>query len=400
MYVGKKMKILIISNYGYISGGVETTISSIRPLLEARGHEVRILTSDSNLDRQHFNDYSFKQLPKSGIRKLLYTAYNPSSKKVLKHILSEYNPDAIAIYSMYQATASILSLVKDFPTLLYVHGPELYIKPWIKWYVQRRHFRDNSGSLTSTTPIGLLHYIYFSIICKVTYSSLRKSITMFVALSSFTKSILRSQNILATYIPNAAHLFKYQPIASDGYEILYVGRLESYKGVDDLLKAMKIIKKSISDARLIIVGEGQYEDQLKQLTVDLDLVKDVTFLPFQNTNELEKSYRNACLLVMPSAYPETFGKVGVEAMSIGRPVIACDVGGVRDWLKHGVNGFLVDEHQPKQIAQFAIELLRNKQKLKAMGKSASMSAVKFSIEQLADNMEGLFYEAISSWRRE
>ncbi|HSW79453.1 MAG TPA: glycosyltransferase, partial [Candidatus Saccharimonadales bacterium] len=99
--------------------------------------------------------------------------------------------------------------------------------------------------------------------------------------------------------------------------------------------------------------------------------------------------------VLPSTWPETFGKVGVEAMSVGRPVVATDVGGVRDWLYDGKNGFLVEPNHPEQIAEKIITILSSKTKIQKMSKEAAKTSQDFAIENMAFNIEKL----IKSYRK-
>ncbi len=83
-------------------------------------------------------------------------------------------------------------------------------------------------------------------------------------------------------------------------------------------------------------------------------------------------------------------------MSIGRPVVATKVGGVEDWLIDGVNGYLVEPHQPAQLASKILLLLENPKQTTTMAQAAQNSAQAFSIESMTANIEKIIVKTIQS----
>lgn len=119
-----------------------------------------------------------------------------------------------------------------------------------------------------------------------------------------------------------------QEKVEDGYThifsnptIITVGRLSKQKGQWHLIRAFKKVKDEIPDAKLVILGQGELEDYLKQLTVDLGLEKDVFFLGFQKNPF--KYIAKSTIYVFPSLY-EGFPNALCEAMACGTPVISSD----------------------------------------------------------------------------
>ena len=86
--------------------------------------------------------------------------------------------------------------------------------------------------------------------------------------------------------------------------------------------------------------------------------------------EISSIYARTSVFVFPSLWPETMGIVGVEAMSQGVPLVASDVGGVREWLRDGANGFLLPPKDASAIAERVTQILESPDKMREMGESA------------------------------
>jgi glycosyltransferase involved in cell wall biosynthesis len=114
---------------------------------------------------------------------------------------------------------------------------------------------------------------------------------------------------------------------SRGLQLIYVGRLEKYKGVHLILEALSLLAdKSI---KLSIIGRGSYEDELRKMTQNLDLGNSVSFQSGVSDKELDCLYRKSDSLILPSLF-ESFGLTIAEAMSYGKPVISTNVGFMYD----------------------------------------------------------------------
>jgi glycosyltransferase involved in cell wall biosynthesis len=118
-----------------------------------------------------------------------------------------------------------------------------------------------------------------------------------------------------------------KPSRDRSMHILYVGRLEKYKGVHLILKALSCLRtERIS---LSVVGAGSYENELKRLTNALCLQSKVSFIGRASDATLDQLYRKVDALVLPSLF-ESFGLTILEAMSYGKAVISTNVGVMYD----------------------------------------------------------------------
>lgn len=118
---------------------------------------------------------------------------------------------------------------------------------------------------------------------------------------------------------------------SDGFTILYVGRISKEKSIDDLCN----IDRTLFDYRIQIVGDGPYRAELEAK------YPDVEFIGYKTGTELAEYYANADVMCFPSR-TDTFGIVIIESMAMGTPVAAYPVPGPIDIIEQGVTGFVND----------------------------------------------------------
>ncbi len=148
---------------------------------------------------------------------------------------------------------------------------------------------------------------------------------------------------------------------SDDKLILFVGRIEPLKGVEQLLKAMSYLQ-DIQGLRLVIIGgdeNSQHEiEQLRKLSRDLHIQDSVTYLGLIKHERLPYFYSAADACVVPSYY-ESFGLVALESLACGTPVVATDVGDLKHVIRQGETGYVVIDNTPQYLAnKIALLLLR------------------------------------------
>lgn len=140
------------------------------------------------------------------------------------------------------------------------------------------------------------------------------------------------------------------------FTILFVGRLVDVKNPQAVLLAASMVKNKLKCTRVVFVGEGPLEMTLKGQSASLGLAAEVEFKGYVGSSEeLWNEYREADVLVLPS-HSEGLPLVIMEAMSMGLPVIATDVGGVSELVVNGKTGFLLEHGDPSQIADALLQL--------------------------------------------
>lgn len=165
--------------------------------------------------------------------------------------------------------------------------------------------------------------------------------------------------------PNKRDLSIKKKFGIDGPFLLFVGRLTEKKGVKYLIEAMPEVIKEFPKAKLMIIGTGELENQLKELTISLNLEKSIIFLGAIQNKELPKYYATADIFIGPSVITKKGDREGLpvtlmEAMSSGRIIIATDLEGNRDIIQDSKNGFLIKQNNSEDIAEKILYLLKNK----------------------------------------
>ncbi len=170
-------------------------------------------------------------------------------------------------------------------------------------------------------------------------------------------------------IPNGVDVDRFRravPVArwQDGTRnILFVGRFEPRKGVLDLLKAYRQIRRDGVGARLLLVGGGPQEREARRYVATRRL-RGVEFLGRVSDDEKLQLFRTADVYCSPATGRESFGIVLLEAMAAGAPIVASDIHGYKGVVRRGREALLVPPREPKELAA-AIERLISDQTLAA-----------------------------------
>ncbi|MGQ9492140.1 MAG: glycosyltransferase family 4 protein [Anaerolineae bacterium] len=188
-------------------------------------------------------------------------------------------------------------------------------------------------------------------------------------------------------------------IAQEDLVVGIVGRLDSWKGHRTFLEAMAQVKEVVPNVKGVIVGnpppnKPQYLDILLALRGELGLENRVIFSGFRTDVPLVMSALD--VLVLASTSPEPFGRVLIEAMAAGKPVVAADGGAVREIIDDGVHGLVVPPSDPAALACAIAHLLTQRDQAKAMGQRGQVRArEKFSLQQYVDGVQAVYREVLA-----
>jgi D-inositol-3-phosphate glycosyltransferase len=184
----------------------------------------------------------------------------------------------------------------------------------------------------------------------------------------------------------------------DERTVLFVGRIEPLKGVDLLIKAFASLPPSpTAKRRLVIIGgdgDGHRDmRKLAELSDDLGLNGSVTFAGSVRHDLMPSYYNAADLCVVPSHY-ESFGLVALESLACGTPVVATDVGVVRDIIKQGETGFVVPDRSVSEMADRIGEVLSWPDRSLRRSREIRASVADHSWASIAAQINGQFEDVL------
>jgi glycosyltransferase involved in cell wall biosynthesis len=166
----------------------------------------------------------------------------------------------------------------------------------------------------------------------------------------------------------------------------FVGRIEPRKGPLDLARAAPLIRASLPDVRIVLVGDDPY-DSAPDYAAEVRAAEGVEHIPW--VPDGAAVMRHLDVLVAPSRQ-EPFGTVLAEAMAAGTPVVATRVGGLAEVVADGVTGRLVTPGDPAELAAAVLEVLANRAR---MGAAAREHARQFGADAYADRVEPILLQA-------
>ena len=181
-------------------------------------------------------------------------------------------------------------------------------------------------------------------------------------------------------------------LPSDGPLLVWVGRLDPVKGLDDLIEAMVVVGKE-SNAHLALIGDGEYRAAIEALIARLRLGDRVTLLG--RRDDVGSILKAADVFVFPS-YTEGMPNALLEAMAAGLPVVASDILANREVLVHERTGLLAAVRNPQSIAVAILRLIADPDEAARLGKAAAKHVHDtLRIESCFDAYETLYQRTLA-----
>jgi glycosyltransferase involved in cell wall biosynthesis len=372
-----------IKNYAH--GGTEIAAYNLAINMAKRGNEIEVFTTsiDSRESieiypnmRIHRNPTSFKIASANASFKLIYKPLN-------------YDLDIVHAHSPIPYS--------DIPALLYAKRKKV---PFVLTY--QFDGQSTGGSFMRNAGVGFYNKFFIN-----------KVLSSADVIIATTEAYANESPFLKGYkdkiviIPNGINIEEVTTIHTqeecrnmlgllyDAPIILFFGSLVRYKGPDVLLKAFKTVKKEFPKAKLIFAGRGEMFEELSNQALKLDLVKDVLFTGFVEEDKKPLYFKAADIFCLPSTtMAESFGIVNLEAMASGIPIVASNLGGIPDIVKHGVNGLLAEPGNDQNLADNLLCLLKDKDMRKRFGDQGKKLVVNFSWDEIAIKTEQLYRDIL------
>lgn len=372
------MKIGLVCPYNvHKQGGVLEVVLALKSGLQARGHEVKIITPQPRgTDKVDIPDVLFVGVS-TDLRSPTSTTAQVSS------IGDEERIDAM--------------LAEEQFDVLHFHEPWV---PLLSRQLLQRSNAVNIATFHAKIPETMMSRTVIRVVTPY-MKSVMKYLDVLTAVSdsgSEYAGTLTDKPI--TIIPNGIDLKRYaaRPKSKSATKesqpktVLYVGRLERRKGVKYLLQAYQLLAQDNPDVKLIIAGDGPDRERLELLAEDLQL-PNVSFLGYISEDLKKQLLSEADIFCSPAVFGESFGIVLLEAMASGTVVVAGNNSGYSDVMQELGAISIVNPHDATEFARRLDVLLHQEDLRKLWQKWAKSYVQQFSYDHVVDQYEELYKEA-------
>lgn len=340
------MTVLLAHNYYQQSGGEDRSYEAEAALLEARGHRVVRFTMH--------NDQIRTMPAHVAARK---TLWNADAYERLQTLIQHERPQI----AHFNNTFPLISPAAYYAAAAYRLPVVQTLRNYRLSCVNGYFFRDGhvcEDCLGRRVPWpGVVHGCYRSsraasgtvaamLALHRAWRTWTQQVDCYVALTRFAR-----EKFIAAGLPPGKIVVKSnflasppQPGAGDGGYALFVGRLSPEKGLRTLIAAWSQLPRPFP---LKIVGDGPLASVVQTAAAE---APNIEWLGWQAATDVQALMKEARMLILPSEWYETFGRVGMEALAAGTPVIASDLGAVAELVEPGATGLLVRPGDPGDLA--------------------------------------------------
>lgn len=376
------MNILFILPHIEKGGGQSIQALNLAEYLNKKNNKIYVLTFKSKVSRKEL-PRSYGKIPKFAYNIILnYSTVliAPFLVGKVKKLVAEWKIDIIQSFDPHVTNFLAISLGKSLnvPVFCRIGGKyrEFYEDKLIKG-----NFLQKFLYYIKIPSLFLMIIEYYTI----------KNTTVLISNCSYLINSLK-QSFLLKYlkfnwavIPNGVDLDRFslnkeKTLATLGDDrkrniLLYMGRIEDYKGLDTLIQAVDLVKKRIPDIFLLLVGNYHYNEKyyanLRKIITRLKLSQHINFVGEKSHSEIPSYLKMAKIVILPSYSAvkpiyEGCPNVVLEAMASGRLVIASKVGGVPEIIQNNKTGLLFEPKESFELADLIISSLKNPERVQEL----------------------------------
>lgn len=391
------MKILHVNEHLAWCGGVETYLLSLFPELERRGHRQAVVFAQGE-GTLVGRSYEAPCLSQAGPKA------DREGYARLKRILQEESPDVVHLHQTRNLGA-IRACLEAVPTVVTAHDYR-YVCPASSFYYRRTEEicarRNGLGCFAITltkhclTPRPISAVRYYRLVRWFSRNANRFAAV--VAPSGYARGRFLQAGFAERQVLTLPYFCPIEPLAEPrkpppAPTLLFIGRIRPIKGYRHFIAALGMLPRSVEG---IVVGDTTPDrvEEIRALASQAGCADRLQVRPWASREAIVELYREATVMVFPSLSAETLGIVGLEALACGVPVVASDVGGVREWLHDGKTGFLVAPKDARGLADAVLRILHADDAGAAMGRHGiALIRERFSLEWHVVRLTQIYEEA-------
>lgn len=401
------MKILFANKFFFPQGGAETVMFDEIKLMkdlncsivEFSMHELRNFPSEYSSYFVSNKDYRAES-KLTRLKSALTFIHSTQSVSCFKKLLSATEPDVVHFHNIYhQLTPSIINVASrmKIPTVLTLHDYKVICPIYNQLRTGPMCTKCSEGRFESLLmqrcaggSLGRSALLW----AEARYHAALRSyhrVDRFIAPSLFMRNAVvgRYGNEKVMHIPNGVDVsrLKPSPHADEGF-VLYLGRLSPEKGVVSLLKAHAADNGAW---RLVIAGTGPLLDGLRSQFPAAE------FTGFVTGSALEAVIAAASIIAVPSEWHENCPMSVLEAMALGKPVVASRIGGIPELVRDGRTGLLFSPKNISELTSKIQALLSNSDLRRRLGAEArKVAETEYSLQKHGETLFSLYRDVISA----
>ena len=349
-------------------GGSGVLATELGKALAKKGHEIHFISYnqparlEAFLENVFFHEVSIPKYPLFD-----YAPYETALAGKIVEIVRSNKLDLLHVhYAIPHASAALLAKQilaednKDIPVLTTLHGTDITLvgreasyEPVVSWSI------NNSDAVTAVSKSLVEDTLeHFQVKREVLM------IPNFIDFDRFNKK--PKEHFKKAIAPNNEKI------------LVHTSNFRKVKRVDDVIRLFHIVQHEIP-SKLLLIGDGPERSNIEKTCRELKVCDKVTFLGKQEA--IEEILSVCDLFILPSER-ESFGLSALEAMACEVPVISTNAGGLAEVNIHGKTGYTSEIGNYEEMAQFALDLLQNEEKLESFRHAALEQAKKFNLEDI------------------
>ncbi len=369
------MKLAIVTEFYYPHlGGITEHVHNLAKFSARKGHDVTVITSNIG-DNVGLKDSNYKII-RLGRSSVIYSngsfaRFNMSfnTPRIVQEIFSRERFDLVSIHNPITPTLPYASLM-----------------------------------YADTATVGTMHTNFksnvFATLCKPLLRKVFKQLDGTITVSQCSAKVLRRYvDFIPKVIPNGVNTECFNPnvakIARFDDEIkniFFIGRFDPRSGLDKIIKIFPEIKRRYHNVRLIIAGNGPLKNYYRSLAKHYDCASDVHFVGYIR-DERPEYYATADIVVVPFQI-SSFSITLLEAMAMGRPIVASDIEGHDELMDHEEEGLMFPFHDNNAFRDSIVTLLDNEEQAKKYGMKAYQRAQRYSWDSVTDEILAYYNEVL------
>ncbi|MCL8012093.1 glycosyltransferase family 4 protein [Streptomyces sp. AS02] len=385
------MRILQIISVGSEVGGAEKSVRLIKDGLERRGHRVHVIATDRmSAGRQTFADELVPAISGNAAQRIARHFWYQRAYRQVGQALQTFQPDCVHLHTIGEFGPAVLAATAGYPQVLTVHGPEEWTRSLLRWKL------DSAAAAHRLSTTDVARYAYYRFMQRPAYLPWLRRVTRILTPSRYFADAIRRDvgSVPLFVVPNGIEHKSAQPL-SETEHVVFAGRLERVKGVGVLLDALRELLPVRPGVRLTVVGDGPDRTRLEASAADLVAAQRVIFRGWLAESDVIECLGTASVVALPSIWPENFPTVALEALQVGRPLVASRVGGLPE-LVGGDNGALVAAGSAGELAAALDGLLGRRVVLERMGAASASRAERYRLEEFLDALEHHYKQAAAT----